>query len=79
MPATGTPEPGGFSWYDVTWLLRAVAEKKNVIGFDVVELCPIPGNVAPDFMTAKLVYKVMGYIVKAGIRYQVSGKTKPRT
>ncbi|MBI5682634.1 MAG: agmatinase [Deltaproteobacteria bacterium] len=64
MPATGTPEPGGLNWYDVTRLLRSVAEKKNVVGFDVVELCPIPGNVAPDFMTAKLVYKMMGYVVE---------------
>ncbi|MBI5892222.1 MAG: agmatinase family protein [Deltaproteobacteria bacterium] len=64
MPATGTPEPGGLGWYDVIELLKFIANKKNIIGFDVVELCPIPGNVAPDFMSAKLVYKMMGYIVK---------------
>jgi agmatinase len=62
MPATGTPEPGGLGWYDVLGLLRTVAAKKRVVGFDVVELCPIPGNVAPDFLAAKLAYKVMGYI-----------------
>jgi agmatinase len=62
MPATGTPEPGGLGWYDVLGLLRTVATKKRVVGFDVVELCPIPGNVAPDFLAAKLAYKVMGYI-----------------
>jgi agmatinase len=62
MPATGTPEPGGLGWYDVLGLLRTVATKKRVVGFDIVELCPIPGNVAPDFLAAKLAYKVMGYI-----------------
>jgi agmatinase len=62
MPAVGTPEPGGLDWYPVLQLLKLVAEKKRVVGFDVVELCPLPGNVAPDFMAAKLVYKLLGYI-----------------
>jgi agmatinase len=62
MPATGTPEPGGLGWYDVLGLLRTVALTRRVVGFDVVELCPIPGNVAPDFLAARLAYKVMGYI-----------------
>ncbi len=62
MPATGTPEPGGLLWRDALDVLRTVASKKRVVGFDVVELCPMPGNVAPDFMAAKLVYKLMGYI-----------------
>lgn len=68
MPSTGTPEPGGLSWYDVTGLLRDVIKDKEVVGFDVVELSPMSGNVAPDFMAAKLVYKLMGYISE--------GKTK---
>lgn len=62
MPATGTPEPGGMGWYDVLGIVKAVASKKKVVGFDVVELCPIPGNIAPNFLTAKLVYRMMGYI-----------------
>lgn len=62
MPAVGTPEPGGLGWYGVLNLLRAVAVRKRVVGFDVVELCPIPGNIAPDFMAARLVYKMMGYV-----------------
>ncbi len=62
MPATGTPEPGGLEWYDVINTIREVIKGKNVVGFDCVELCPIDGMVAPDFMAAKLVYKVMGYI-----------------
>ncbi|MEE9614324.1 MAG: agmatinase family protein, partial [Thermodesulfobacteriota bacterium] len=62
MPATGTPEPGGLGWYQVTGLLREVARKKKVVGFDVVELSPMEGNVAPDFLAARLTYKLMGYI-----------------
>lgn len=62
MPATGTPEPGGLGWYDVVGFLRRVASRRSVVGFDVVELCPIEGNVAPDFLAARLVYKLMGYI-----------------
>jgi agmatinase len=61
MPATGTPEPGGLDWYRATALLRAVAEKRRLVGFDVVELAPMPGNVAPDFLAAKLVYRMLGY------------------
>lgn len=62
MPATGTPEPGGLGWYDVLGVLRKAISRKKVVGFDVVELCPLPGNIAPDFLAAKLVYKIMGYI-----------------
>jgi agmatinase len=61
MPSTGTPEPGGLGWYETLALLRAVAEKKNVVGFDVTELCPTKDNHAPDFLAAKLIYKLLGY------------------
>lgn len=64
MPAVGTPEPGGILWYETLDFLKELVEKKNLVGFDVVELCPIPGMVAPDFLTAKLIYKIIGYIVK---------------
>ncbi len=62
MPATGTPEPGGLGWYEVLCILRAVASESKVVGFDLVELCPQPGNVAPDFLAARLVYKMIAYI-----------------
>lgn len=62
VPAVGTPEPGGLSWKQVTGLIRAVAKNRKVIGADVVELAPIPGQVTSDFLAAKLVYKVIGYI-----------------
>jgi agmatinase len=61
MPSTGTPEPGGLLWYDVLSLLKAVCRKRNVIGFDVVELCPNENNKAPDFTAAKLIYKMLAY------------------
>jgi agmatinase len=62
MPATGTPEPGGLDWRTLTRFLRRVARKRKVVGFDVVELAPIPGWVAPDFLAAKLTYRFLGEI-----------------
>jgi len=63
MPSTGTPEPGGLGWYEVLDLIEKVAKNKNIVGVDVVELAPIPGLAAPDFLAAKLVYKIINYIV----------------
>lgn len=65
MPSTGTPEPGGLDWHTVTSFLRKVCHKKKVIGFDLVELAPIANLHAPDFLAAKLVYRLLGYIFKA--------------
>lgn len=61
MPSTGTPEPGGLQWYPVMKLLRRVFSERRVVSADVVELAPIPGLSAPDFLTAKLIYKMIGY------------------
>ncbi len=61
IPSTGTPEPGGLTWYPVLQLLRRVFTEKHVVAADVVELAPIPGLFAPDFLVAKLVYKMIGY------------------
>jgi agmatinase len=61
MPSTGTPEPGGLMWYDVLELMKAVFGKKEVVGFDVVELCPSDYNKAPNFLAAKLIYKLLSY------------------
>jgi agmatinase len=62
MPSTGTPEPGGLYWYDIIKLLKKVSEKVNIVGFDIVELCPDDSNKAPDFLAAKLIYKLLSYI-----------------
>jgi agmatinase len=64
MPATGTPEPGGIYWKDILRLVKAVSSRCRVRGFDVVELSPIPGMVAPDFLAAKLVYRIIGYLTE---------------
>lgn len=61
MPAVGTPEPGGLSWYEMLALLRRVIESRRVVGCDLVELCPIPGQIAPNFLCAKLIYKILAY------------------
>ena len=61
MPATGTPEPGGLSWYEILALLRATISSRNVVACDVVELSPIPGLHAPNFLCAKLIYKILTY------------------
>ena len=62
MPSTGTPEPGGLRYRQVTELLREVCRWRQVVGFDVVELAPGAHNRAPDFLAARLAYQVMAYI-----------------
>ncbi|WP_420573652.1 agmatinase [Kordia sp.] len=61
MPSTGTPEPGGLFWYETLEFLRRVFEEKNVVGFDIVELCPNPTDKSSDFLAAKLYYKMLSY------------------
>lgn len=62
MPSTGTPEPGGMSWQDVMNLSRELTHRRNVVGLDLVELCPQAGVKAPNFLCAKMIYKLLGYI-----------------
>ena len=61
LPATGTPEPGGLGYYDVINLMRKLIIKKKLVGFDVVELCPIEDNKASDFLATKLIYQILSY------------------
>lgn len=61
MPAVGTPEPGGLHWYQLLDLLREIFQRTTVVGMDVVELCPMVGQMRADFLAAKLVYKMIGY------------------
>lgn len=63
MPATGTPEPGGLDWYQVTALVEGVAKTKTIVAADIVELLPQHGDHASDFLAAKLVYKILGYVL----------------
>jgi agmatinase len=64
MPAVGTPEPGGLDWFEVVDILRDVMRSDcNIVGFDIMELSPLPGIVAPDFLAAKLCYRMMGWVL----------------
>jgi agmatinase len=62
MPSTGTPEPGGLGWYQVMDFVGKLVSRKNLVGFDVVELCPSEYNKAPDFMAAKIVYRFLSML-----------------
>jgi agmatinase len=64
MPSTGTPEPGGLLWYQTIQFLKKVVGNKNVVGFDVVELAPVETDKSPDFLAAKLIYKLLSYKFK---------------
>ncbi|MCX6255398.1 MAG: agmatinase [Bacteroidia bacterium] len=61
MPSTGTPEPGGPEYFELLHFMRDVIIRKNVVGFDVVELCPSPTNKTPDFVAAKIIYQLLSY------------------
>lgn len=61
LPSTGTPEPGGLFWYETLEFLREVFREKNVVGFDIVELCPNPADRSSEFLAAKLYYKMLSY------------------
>ena len=64
-PGTGTPEPGGLAWYQVTGLLRLVAAEKKIVAADIVEVSPIPGQVVTEFLAARLAYKLIAYVQAA--------------
>lgn len=64
MPSTGTPEPGGMFWYETMEFLKLMFKKKNVVGFDIVELCPNKEEKSSDFLAAKLYYKMLSYKFK---------------
>ena len=61
MPGVGTPEPGGLSWYELTDIVRALSESTNIVGADIVELAPVPGNVVSEFTAARLAAKIIAY------------------
>lgn len=61
LPATGTPEPGGLTYYDVLTLVKKLIDNKKLVGFDVVELCPNENNKASDFLATKLIYQILSY------------------
>ena len=62
IPATGTPEPGGFSWRQVDNLMNRLTQERRLIGFDVSELAPVDGLHHPQFTIAKMIYRILGYV-----------------
>jgi agmatinase len=62
VPGVGTPQPGGYLWHEALELFRALIKKKRVVGVDVMELCPLRDTVASELATAKLMYRLMGYL-----------------
>lgn len=64
MPATGTPEPGGLTWQQVEDLIRLVSRRSQVVGLDIVELRPLPGNAAPDFLAARLLHRALSEVFR---------------
>lgn len=62
MPSTGTPEPGGLTWHQVVDFIKLVIDHHKVVGFDIMELCPNKANKGPDFLAAKLYYKILSYV-----------------
>lgn len=62
MPTTGTPEPGGLGWYETLALIRKLAEKRKIVGMDLVEYAYVESFPAPAFTCAKLIYKTLAYI-----------------
>ena len=65
IPGVGTPEPGGFGWAETLAFLRRLAARRRVVGFDLVELCPIPGQVVSEFTAARLAYRLIGYALRS--------------
>ncbi|XLS27509.1 agmatinase [Flavobacteriaceae bacterium M23B6Z8] len=64
LSSTGTPEPGGLLWYETLEFIKEIFKKKNVVGFDIMELCPNPSEKSSDFLAAKLYYKMLAYKFK---------------
>jgi len=65
MPAVGTPEPGGIRWREFLAIFKQVCDNMQVVGFDIMELCPMAGQERADFYAAKLIYKMLGYLHRA--------------
>lgn len=66
-PDTGTPEPGGLGWYETLALIRRLAEKRNVVGMDCVEVSGGTASRITAFTASKLIYKTLGYVFRDSI------------
>lgn len=79
VPGVGTPVPGGLGWWETLHLLREVISAKNVVAADVVELCPVPDYVISEFTAARLVYRMMGYVVHKEAQKDTVRRPRPKT
>ena len=70
MPTTGTPVPGGLSWYQTMWLIEKFMNNRICLGFDVVEFAPIADLHGTAFTAAQLTYNMMGYLVRSPVNQQ---------
>lgn len=61
LPGVGTPEPGGLDWYQLTEIVAQVAKKRRIVGFDIMELMPLAGQVRSEFTAARLTYRLWGW------------------
>ena len=64
LPSTGTPLPGGMMWYEMWTFFNKLIAQKNIVGFDVVELCPNPADKSSDVLASVLVYKLITKLIK---------------
>ena len=71
VPGVGTPEPGGLDWYELTEIVAQVAQKKRIVGFDIMELMPLGGQIRSDFLASRLLYRIWGWSLVS------QGKLKP--
>jgi agmatinase len=75
MPSVGTPEPGGLGWENLLEIIKTICFNRKTIGLDMVELSPIKGLISPDFLAARLLYRIIGFITKASHLSAVAGRS----
>ncbi|MCW1296610.1 MAG: agmatinase [Candidatus Parvarchaeota archaeon] len=61
-PGVGTPEPNGLKWNEMLFILKEISKNSKIVGFDVVEVLPLPGNHVTEFLAARLIYKLISMI-----------------
>lgn len=77
VPGVGTPEPGGLDWYELTEIVAQVAKKKKLVGFDIMELMPLGGQVRSDFLASRLTYRMWGWALVSQGKLQPPDPNRP--
>jgi agmatinase len=76
-PGVGTPEPGGLTWHEITDLVAAVARRRRIVGFDLMELMPIGGDTRSEFLAARLLYRMWGWTLVSQGRHPGPAPDRP--